>query len=52
LRILDGIGEAWFADAAALEAALASPGGRKWISGAASFADELSSFVVEVHEVV
>ena len=49
---VDGIGEAWFADAAALEAALASLGGRKWISGAASFADELSSFVVEVHEVV
>jgi uncharacterized protein (TIGR02118 family) len=49
---IDGICEAWFADAAALEAAPASPGGRKWVSGAASFADELSSFVVEVHEVV
>ena len=49
---VDGIGEAWFADAAALEAALASPGGRNWVWGAATFADELSSFVVEVHEVV
>ncbi|MGF7212591.1 uncharacterized protein (TIGR02118 family) [Skermanella aerolata] len=49
---VDGICEAWFADVATLEAALASPGGRKWISGADSFADELSSFVVEVHEVV
>jgi hypothetical protein len=49
---VDGIGEAWFADAAALEAALASPGGRNWVWGAATFVDELSSFVVEVHKVV
>lgn len=49
---IDGIVELWFRDAATLNAAFGSDAGRTLMTHAAEFIDEISTFLVETHEVV
>jgi uncharacterized protein (TIGR02118 family) len=49
---IDGVVELWFEDAAALEAAFASPAGRTTMQHAQTFLGEITAFAVEEHRVV
>ncbi len=49
---IDGIVELWFEDMASLETAFASPDGRMLMEHATEFIAEISTFVVETHEVI
>jgi uncharacterized protein (TIGR02118 family) len=49
---IDGIVELWFDDVASLEAGFRSPAGTTLMTHAREFIAEISTFLVEVHEVV
>ena len=49
---IDGIVELWFADTDALDAAFASDAGKTLMAHASEFIAEISTFLVETHEVV
>lgn len=49
---IDGIVELWFRDTDGLNAAFTSDAGRTLMTHAAEFIDEISTFLVETHEVV
>lgn len=49
---IDGIVELWFEDMVSLEAAFASPDGQILMAHAKEFIAEISTFVVETHEVI
>ncbi|MES2535547.1 MAG: EthD domain-containing protein [Pseudomonadota bacterium] len=49
---IDGIVELWFEDITSLEAAFASPDGQILMAHAREFIAEISTFVVETHEVI
>lgn len=49
---IDGVVELWFRDAETLDAAFASDAGRTLMAHAAEFIDEISTFLVETHEIV
>jgi len=49
---IDGIVELWFSDVAGLDAAFASDAGKTLMTHATEFIGEISTFLVETHEVV
>lgn len=49
---IDGIVELWFADLGSLNSAFASDAGKTLMTHASEFIDEISTFLVDVHEVV
>jgi len=49
---IDGIVETWFRDIPSLEAAFASPAGQKTIAHAKTFIGEITTFIVETHQIV
>ena len=49
---IDGVVELWFEDTEVLNRAFASPQGMQAMKHAASFIDEITTFMVETHVVV